>query len=125
LGIDDIVGSIEVGKQADLVLLKNDSSPAMYPILNPYGHVVFQAGRGEVHTVLVAGRVLKHDHELVGVDLGKAREHVGRTVEHLTQTLGDKAWETGMNPEIQPGELFDNPYQYTEWDSKYAVWKRD
>jgi cytosine/adenosine deaminase-related metal-dependent hydrolase len=125
LGLDDLVGSIEVGKRADLVLIANDRSPAMFPVLNPYGHVVFQANRADVHTVLVDGRVLKHRHELVGLDLAGAREEVADTVEHLRSTLGDKAWQQGMNPEIQPGEMFDNPYQYTDWDSRYAVWKRD
>jgi 5-methylthioadenosine/S-adenosylhomocysteine deaminase len=125
LGLDDLVGSIEVGKRADLVLIANDRSPAMTPLLNPYGHVVFQAGRADVHTVLVDGRVLKLDHQLVGLDLGRARDAVAGTVSYLRSTLGEEAWQQGMNPDIQPGELFDNPYQYTDWDSKYAVWKRD
>ncbi len=50
LGLDSLVGSIEVGKRADLVLTKNDRSPVMAPILNPYGYVVFQVGGGDVHT---------------------------------------------------------------------------
>ena len=69
LGRDDSLGSVEVGKKADLVLLKNDASPVSFPILNPYGHVAFQAQRGDVHTVLVDGRVVKRDGALVGVDL--------------------------------------------------------
>src|SRR5215210_7126392 len=36
LGLDDAVGSIEVGKKADLVLIKNDDSPVMFPLINPY-----------------------------------------------------------------------------------------
>ncbi|MCA0330608.1 MAG: amidohydrolase family protein [Actinobacteria bacterium] len=116
LGMDDKVGSIEVGKQADIVLIKNDRSPAMFPILNPYGHVVFQATRGDVHTVLVDGKVLKHDGLLVGAadKVGKAREAVGQTVDHLMQALGDEKWVNGMNPELAPDELFDNPYQYSD-----------
>lgn len=58
-----------MGKKADVVLLKNDQSPTWFPIVNPYGHVVLQAGRGDVHTVLVNGRMVKHDHRLLGVDL--------------------------------------------------------
>jgi hypothetical protein len=123
--MDDRVGSIEVGKRADLVLVANDRSPAMTPVLNPYGHLVFQASRADVHTVLVDGRVLKHDHELVGLDLGRARDAVADTVAYLRGTLGEEAWQQGMNPDIQPGELFDNPYQYTDWDSRSAVWKQD
>ncbi|MGE3813449.1 MAG: amidohydrolase family protein [Candidatus Nanopelagicales bacterium] len=116
LGMDDKVGSIEVGKQADIVLIKNDRSPAMFPILNPYGHVVFQATRGDVHTVMVDGKVLKHDGMLVGAadKVGKAREAVGQTVDHLMQALGDEKWVNGMNPELAPDELFDNPYQYSD-----------
>ena len=51
LGLDSVVGSLEPGKKADVVLIKNDDSPVMFPMLNPYGHVVFQAQRGDVHTV--------------------------------------------------------------------------
>jgi len=116
LGIDDKVGSLEAGKQADIVLIKNDASPAMFPVLNPFGHVVYQAGRGDVHTVLVAGKVLKHDGHLVGAadKLEKAREVVGQTVDHLQRVLGDEKWVSGMNPELAPDELFDNPYQYSD-----------
>src|SRR6266699_1203261 len=53
LGMDSFIGSITPGKKADLVLIKNDQSPVMFPLLHPYGHVVFQAGRGDVHTVMV------------------------------------------------------------------------
>src|SRR5258706_10247816 len=36
LGLDDRIGSLEQGQKADVVLLKNDNSPVMFPILNPY-----------------------------------------------------------------------------------------
>src|ERR1051326_5146864 len=36
LGLDSLVGSLEVGKKADVVLIKNDASPVMFPLLNPY-----------------------------------------------------------------------------------------
>ena len=42
-------------QKADVVLIKNDHSPVSFPLLNPYGHVAFQAQRGDVHTVLVDG----------------------------------------------------------------------
>lgn len=115
LGLDDVVGSLEPGKRADVVLVKNDDSPVMFPILNPYGHVVLQAQRGDVHTVLVDGRVVKHEHKLVGADLAKARTAIENTVEHLRSTLGREAWEAGMNPEIPASKVLDNPYTYTDY----------
>ncbi len=117
LGRDDI-GRLEPGLKADVVLLKNDSSPVSFPLLNPYGHVAFQAQRGDVHTVLVDGRVVKYAGALVGVDLAGVRSTVDATVEHLRTALGDEAWAQGMNPEL-PGddEVLDNPYQYTDYKS--------
>ncbi|HEX3593257.1 MAG TPA: amidohydrolase family protein [Pseudonocardiaceae bacterium] len=117
LGRDSDLGSLEVGKKADVVLIKNDESPAMFPLLNPYGHVAFQAQRGDVDTVIVNGRIVKRDHKLVGVDLAAARQEIDRTVEHLRSTLGEEAWQQGMNPPIPESKVLDNPYQYTDYQS--------
>ncbi|MGY1839554.1 MULTISPECIES: amidohydrolase family protein [unclassified Modestobacter] len=116
LGRDDL-GSLEVGKKADVVLIKNDSSPVSFPMLNPYGHVAFQAQRGDVHTVLVDGRVVKSAHRLVGADLGAVRRTVESTVEHLRSALGEEVWASGMNPDLPRDDVLDNPYTYTEYKS--------
>jgi 5-methylthioadenosine/S-adenosylhomocysteine deaminase len=117
LGLQDSIGSIEVGKKADLLLIKNDDSPVMFPLLNPYGHVVFQAQRGDVHTVVVNGRVVKHAHRLVDTDLEKARQVVGATVEYLQGQLGEQEWDAGMHPDVPETKILDNPYQYTDFRS--------
>jgi cytosine/adenosine deaminase-related metal-dependent hydrolase len=116
LGRDDI-GSLAPGKKADIVLIKNEHSPVSFPVLNPYGHVAFQAQRGDVHTVLVTGRVVKHEHRLLDVDLAAARGEVERTVEHLRSTMGEDAWRQGMNPDVPATSVLDNPYTYTDYRS--------
>src|SRR5919206_114250 len=78
IGRDDL-GSLQPGKKADVVLIKNDDSPVSFPLLNPLGHVVFQAQRGDVHTVLVDGRVVKHQGKLVGIDLPSVRAEIEQT----------------------------------------------
>ncbi|MFJ3894867.1 amidohydrolase family protein [Streptomyces sp. NPDC090083] len=117
LGRERDLGSIEVGKKADLVLLKNDHSPVSFPVLNPYGHVAFQAQRGDVHTVLVDGRVVKHEHRLLDTDLAAVRRTVEQTVDHLRSTMGEDAWEKGMNPDVPEAKVLDNPYTYTDYRS--------
>ena len=90
-----------------------------FPLLNPYGHVAFQAQRGDVHTVVVDGRVVKRDHRLVGADLASVRTDVANTVDHLRSSMGEEVWQQGMNPDL-PGEdhkVLDNPYQYTDYSS--------
>jgi cytosine/adenosine deaminase-related metal-dependent hydrolase len=116
LGLDAEIGSLTPGKKADVVLIKNDESPAMYPLLHPYGSVVYQAGRGDVHTVLVNGRVVKHDHRLTGGDLAAAKEAVGRTVEYARSTMGEDAWQESLTPELPSAERVPNPYTYTDYD---------
>jgi 5-methylthioadenosine/S-adenosylhomocysteine deaminase len=123
LGMDSQVGAITPGRQADIVLIKNDASPVMFPILHPYGHVAFQAQRGDVHTVLIGGRVVKQDGRLVDVDLAAARAKVQATVDHLRESLGEEAWQRGMNPDVPETAVLENPYQYTEWDAGSAQWK--
>jgi 5-methylthioadenosine/S-adenosylhomocysteine deaminase len=124
LRLDSIVGSLEEGKKADVVLIKNDKSPVMFPRLHPYGHVAFQAQRGDVHTVLVNGRMVKHSHELVGINLSRARNAVEQTVEHAISQLGEEAWTAGMNPDIPETKVLENPYTYTQWDAGSAQWKQ-
>ncbi len=123
LGLDSDIGSLTPGRKADVILIKNDASPVMFPILNPYGHVAFQAQRGDVDTVMVGGRVLKRGGKLVDVDLAAARHGVEQTVEYLIGEMGQEAWDRGMHPDIPATELFDNPYQYTEYDAGSAQWK--
>jgi 5-methylthioadenosine/S-adenosylhomocysteine deaminase len=115
LGLSSTVGQLKPGMKADVVLIKNDHSPAMLPILNTYGHVAFQAQRADVQTVLVNGKVVKHDHRLVGDALAKARTAVEQTVEHLESTLGAEEWAAGKHPDIPESKVLDNPYMYTDY----------
>ena len=117
LGRDDL-GRLEPGAKADVVLIKNDSSPVSFPLLNPYGHIAFQAQRGDVHTVLVDGKVVKHAHRLVDADLPAVRRTVEATVGYLQSALGDDAWAGGMHPDLPGTEVLDNPYQYTDYKSE-------
>jgi cytosine/adenosine deaminase-related metal-dependent hydrolase len=117
LGRPDL-GTLAPGKKADVVLIKNDHSPVSFPLLNPYGHVAFQAQRGDVHTVLVNGRVVKTDHRLVGADLQAVRHEVENTITHLRTSMGEEAWAKGMNPDIPETKVLDNPYTYTDYRSE-------
>ena len=117
LGRDDL-GRLTAGAKADVVLIKNDHSPVSFPLLNPYGHVAFQAQRGDVHTVLVDGVVVKRDNRLVGADLASTRAAVESTVDYLRSEMGEETWQQGMNPALpEDGAVLDNPYTYTEYKS--------
>ncbi len=120
LGWDSLIGSREVGKKADIVLLKNDQSPVATPIINPYGHVVYQAQRADVDTVVVNGRIVKRNHALLAGSVATAKANVERTIEYLVSQMGYDAWAAGMNPDVpeQSRRAMDNPYMYTEYKSE-------
>lgn len=58
LGLSEQVGSIEAGKQADLIRISLDAS-RLHPIYDPYSMLVFAADPSDVTDTLVAGRWLK------------------------------------------------------------------
>lgn len=114
LGMEDSIGSITPGKKADLLLIKNDESPAMTPIVYPEAHVVYQAGTADVHTVVVNGKVVKYQGERIGLPLKPIADKVAASVEYVRSQLGPEAWAEGMHPEIPKDEEIQNPYTYTD-----------
>jgi 5-methylthioadenosine/S-adenosylhomocysteine deaminase len=58
LGVDDRIGSLAPGKQADIVLLNADDLNLL-PVVDPVHSIVLHAGIANVDTVMVAGRVMK------------------------------------------------------------------
>jgi len=81
LGMADRIGSIEVGKEADLVSLRLDA-PHLTPLREPHTAIVFAAGRSDVESVWVAGEqvVSERRSTLVNHDtvIEAARERVAR-----------------------------------------------
>ncbi|EGD41692.1 amidohydrolase [Nocardioidaceae bacterium Broad-1] len=66
-GLDREVGTLEVGKRADLILVRT-AEHHLSPLLDPVKTVVVQAGAGDVELVMVDGRIVKRDGKLVGTD---------------------------------------------------------
>jgi cytosine/adenosine deaminase-related metal-dependent hydrolase len=67
LRIDDRLGSLEVGKQADVVRFAGDGVRLAY-VHDPYQQLVFCAGPDDVADVWVAGRHVLANRTLTTVD---------------------------------------------------------
>jgi 5-methylthioadenosine/S-adenosylhomocysteine deaminase len=70
LGLAAEVGSLEPGKQADLVLFA-EASPSLSNVHDPYQELVYCASPRDVHTVWVAGTPVVSQGRVLGVDLGE------------------------------------------------------
>jgi 5-methylthioadenosine/S-adenosylhomocysteine deaminase len=68
LGLDAAIGSVEIGKCADLIAVAV-TSPELSPLFDPYSHLVFAAGRADVTHTWVAGECIFDDRQLTLCDL--------------------------------------------------------
>ena len=61
------IGSLEVGKRADIVLVETRRA-GMTPLYRPYSHLVYVTRGSDVRTVLVNGRIVVRDGEITTLD---------------------------------------------------------
>jgi cytosine/adenosine deaminase-related metal-dependent hydrolase len=78
LGLEHEIGSLEVGKKADLIVVDLERLHTT-PSMNPVSTLVYAATGGEVDTVVVDGRIVVRDHQLLTMDeyeiMAQARQH--------------------------------------------------
>ena len=63
LGLESRIGSLEVGKRADVILV-DVSGARQTPMYDPVSHLVYVARGGDVRTTVVNGRVLMNDRKM-------------------------------------------------------------
>jgi 5-methylthioadenosine/S-adenosylhomocysteine deaminase len=67
LGLGGQVGAIKVGMKADLILL-DLHQPQFYPRVNLVAGLVYSANGSEVDTVIVDGKILMENRQLLTLD---------------------------------------------------------
>ncbi len=87
LGLDSEVGSVEPGKQADLVVL-DPRDPACVPQADPRGAVVYSMGARHVRHVLVGGEFRVRDGRLAGLDASEVVQEAGVASRKLLEAAG-------------------------------------
>lgn len=87
LGVADQIGSIEVGKRADLVLHSTDRA-AWHPGLDPVTSLIYAARSSGVTTVLVDGQVVVDNRRCTLVDEAAVYERVDRSAASLLARIG-------------------------------------
>ncbi|MGH8957987.1 MAG: amidohydrolase family protein [Acidimicrobiia bacterium] len=86
IGLGNLTGSLEVGKQADLIVLRADR-PNIVPVNDPIGAVVWGMDTSNVDWVFAAGRPLMKNG-LLTADPGRARELAISALNRLTKSSG-------------------------------------
>lgn len=89
LGMEDIIGSIEVGKRADLIIL-DMHQPHLYPLLpephtNVIEQIVYSASAADVMTTIVEGQILMDERKLITLNWEAAEDEVLMQAQDLIQ----------------------------------------
>ena len=87
IGLDDDIGSIEVGKRADVIVVGR-RGPHQAPAHDPYATLVYATSASDVRTTVVDGCVLMDHGQLTGLDLEATLDEAGREARQLAQRAG-------------------------------------
>lgn len=85
LGMEHLIGSIEAGKRADIVIVDLDQ-PHAHPVYNIYSLIVYSMRGSDVETVLVDGRLMVYKRRLVSLDLGRLYQKVDSLARRIAES---------------------------------------
>lgn len=102
LGLGSLCGSLDVGKAADVLLVRTDGLHGA-PMHDPVAWLVLHAGPADVDTVLVGGRVVKRGGVLTSADVPALRRLVEDTRDRVVAELAPRG---GLLPP-EPDGWFD------------------
>jgi len=74
LGMADRIGSLEVGKKGDVIVV-DIHKPHLTPMYNPYSHLVYAAKGSDVSHSLINGKLVMEDRKLLTLDLREVLRH--------------------------------------------------
>ena len=85
LGLDHLIGSLETGKKADLIII-DTNKPHLTPMYSPVSHLVYAAMGSDVATTIINGRVVMENGSLNTMDLRKVMDDVNQIAKELKST---------------------------------------
>lgn len=85
LGLHD-VGVLAPGYKADLISINFDQ-PHFYPRFSIPAHLVYVAHAGDVRTVMVDGKILMQEHQLMTIDIKRVCREVEKRAKGIAQGL--------------------------------------
>ncbi len=89
IGQADRLGSLEVGKLADIALVDTRRA-GMTPLYDPWSHLVYAARGSDVSTVLVHGRLVVENGRITTVDEQAVREQANRFADRVREAVAGR-----------------------------------
>ncbi len=86
LGMGHLVGSLEVGKKADIILI-GLNKPHLTPLYNAYSHMVYAAGGADVDTVVINGKVVMENRRLLTISEADVMNEVRNIAVNIKKSM--------------------------------------
>ena len=84
LGLENEVGSIEVGKKADVIVINLDK-PHLIPVHDIYSTLAYSVNGADVETVIIDGKIVMEDRKMLTIDEEMVKKEVNKVVSRLFQ----------------------------------------
>ena len=82
LGLEDEIGTIEVGKKADIILI-NRNKTHLYPENDICTNLVYSANGADVDTVIIDGKLVMQKRKLISINEKQVKKNVAKVVKRL------------------------------------------
>ena len=86
LGMEKEIGSLEVGKKADVIIL-DLNKPHLQPVYNIVSHLVYSATGADVRDVIIDGKVIMENRRLLTLEEGQILEKMKGVKANILQTI--------------------------------------
>jgi 5-methylthioadenosine/S-adenosylhomocysteine deaminase len=86
LGFDRLVGVLEPGKKADIIII-GLNKPHLTPLYDEYSHLVYAANGADVDTVLINGQIVMQDRRLLTIDETECMQMVNGIAKRVRKSL--------------------------------------
>ncbi len=89
LHLENEIGSIEVGKRADILIITRDSLNQI-PLYNIYSDLVYATKGSDVETVIINGQLVMRDRKLLTLNEAVIKKDAARLRENVVKSLSSK-----------------------------------
>ena len=87
LGLDDEIGSIEVGKKADIILIDTNSANMVPDSSSLSSNVIYSANGSNVDTTICDGKILMENKKLVVLDEQEIYDKARQAIKELKEAI--------------------------------------
>ncbi len=89
IGLGDIIGSLEVGKRADIIQVSFEDVHHV-PTYSPVSHLVYVTDEQDVTSVIVDGKVLMLEHEMLTIDTARVAAEASEFAVRIQKALEER-----------------------------------